>query len=109
LRPDKGAGGKYLVLGPGDSDLKPEGYFVVHSPTVNIWVGQRALEPNREKALATIAAFRVYPYSQRDNHRPLPTWRQMAANGVGLSREDWRIGKGCPKSSMRNPSKSATA
>jgi len=109
LRPDKGAGGKYLVLGPGDSELEPEGYFVVHSPTVNIWVGQRALEPNREKALATIAAFRVYPYSQRDNHRPLPTWRQMAANGVGLSREDWRIGKGCPKSSMRNPSKSATA
>ena len=78
LRPDKGAGGKYLVLGPGDSELEPEGYFVVHSPTVNIWVGQRALEPNREKALATIAAFRVYPYSQRDNP---PTTPHLAPNG----------------------------
>lgn len=65
--PDKGAGGKYLVLGPGHPDLKLEGYFVVHSPTVNIWVGQRALDPNREKAMATVAAFRIYPYSQRDN------------------------------------------
>jgi hypothetical protein len=70
--PDKGAGGKYLVLGPGDPDLKPEGYFVVLSPTVNIWVGGRALEPNREKALVTIAAFRIYPYSQRDNPPSTP-------------------------------------
>jgi hypothetical protein len=76
--PDKGAGGKYLVFGPGDPDVKPEGYFVVHSPTVNIWVGARALEPNREKALATIAAFRIYPYSQRDNP---PSTRHLTPNG----------------------------
>lgn len=64
--PDKGAGGKYLVLGPGDPDLKPDGYFVVRSSTVNIWIGQRALDADRAKALATIAAFRIYPYNQPD-------------------------------------------
>jgi hypothetical protein len=71
--PDKGAGGKYLVLGPSDPDLKPEGYFIVRSPTVNIWVGQRVLDPNPETARATIAAMRIYTYSQRENppHTPI--------------------------------------
>ena len=47
--PDKGAGGRYLVLGPTDPDLKPKGYFVARSPTVNIWVGQRVLDPGSGK------------------------------------------------------------
>jgi hypothetical protein len=76
--PDKGAGGKYLVLGPGDPDLKPEGYFVVRSTTVNVWIGQRVLDPNRERAMAAIAAFRIYPYSQRDNP---PTTPHLTPNG----------------------------
>lgn len=65
--PDKGAGGKYLVLGPDAPDMNPEGYFVVRSPTVNIFIGQRVLDPDRQKALAAMAAMRIYPYSQRDN------------------------------------------
>ena len=51
--PDKGAGGKYLILGPNDPDMKPEGYFVVRTPTINVWLGMRVLDPNRDKALAT--------------------------------------------------------
>ena len=65
--PDKGAGGKFLVLGPGDPDLKPDGYYVFRSPTVNIWVGMRVLDPDPVKAKATMAALRIYAYSQRDN------------------------------------------
>jgi hypothetical protein len=61
--PDKGAGGKYLVLGPNDPDLKPEGYYVVRSPTMNIWSGHLALDPDPEKAKAAIAGLRIYPYS----------------------------------------------
>jgi hypothetical protein len=86
--PDKGAGGKYLVLGPGDPDMKPEGYFVVRSSTVNIWIGQRALDSDRAKALATIAAFRIYPYSQRDN--PPPTARHLTPAGRKWSGEQPR-------------------
>jgi hypothetical protein len=70
--PDKGKGGKYLMLGPNDPDLKPEGYFVVRSPTVNVWVGERVVEPDREKAKAMVAAFRIYPYSQRTNPSSTP-------------------------------------
>ena len=76
--PDKGKGGKYLVLGPDDPDMKPEGYFVLRSPTVNIWSGQRALDPDLEKAKATAAALRIYPYSQRDNPPPI---RHVSPNG----------------------------
>lgn len=70
--PDKGAGGKYLILGPGDPDLHPAGYRVFRSPTVNVFIGQRVLDPDRAKASAAMAAFRIYPYSQRDNPPSTP-------------------------------------
>ena len=76
--PDKGQGGKFLVLGPGDLDIKPEGYFVVRSPTVNVWLGHRALDADPVKARATVSALRIYPYSQRDN--PPPT-RHVSPDG----------------------------
>ena len=47
--PDKGAGGKYLILGPDDPDMNPEGYLVFRSPTVNIWSAHRALDPDPAK------------------------------------------------------------
>jgi hypothetical protein len=65
--PDQGAGGKYLILGPDDPDMSPDGYYVFRSPTVNIWVAHRVLEPDPAKAMALMAAIRIYPYSQRDN------------------------------------------
>jgi len=76
--PDKGAGGKYLVLGPNDPDMNPKGYFVVRSPTVNVWIAQRALDPDLEKAKATIAAFKVYPYKLKDSPPPA---KHISPNG----------------------------
>jgi len=35
--PDKGTGGKYLILPPGYSGEVPEGYIVVKSPTFSLW------------------------------------------------------------------------
>ncbi len=69
--PDKGAGGRYLILGPDDPDIQPEGCFVFRSPTVNIWSAHRALDPDPVKARALIEGLRIYPYAQRDN--PAPT------------------------------------
>ena len=40
--PDKGKGGKYLVLPPGYEGEVPEGYFVVRSRTYDVWVFMRA-------------------------------------------------------------------
>lgn len=70
LGPDQGKGGKFLVLGPNDPDMEAEGYFVVRSPTVNVMMGMRALDPDREKAIALTQGFLIYPYSQRDNPPP---------------------------------------
>lgn len=68
--PDRGAGGKYLFLGPDDPDMRPDGYYVFRSPTVNIWMAHRVLEPDPAKATALMNAIRAYPYSQRDNPPP---------------------------------------
>jgi len=49
--PDKGRGGKYLILGPNDPDIKPEGFYIVRSPTSNVFIGHRAVDPDPKKAL----------------------------------------------------------
>ena len=67
--PDKGKGGKYLVLPPGYEGEVPDGYFVVQSRTYKVWVFMRAsiakgldvASKNVEKNL------RIYPLSQKDN------------------------------------------
>ena len=85
--PDKGQGGKYLILGPDDPDIRPEGYYVFRSPTVNIWSAHRALDPDPAKAKALVDALRIYPYSQRDN--PPPT-RHISPAGRKWSGEQPR-------------------
>ncbi len=76
--PDKGAGGKYLILGPDDPDMRPDGYYVFRSATVNIWSAHRALDPDPARSRALIDALRIYPYSQRDNP---PATRHVKPNG----------------------------
>jgi len=85
--PDQGRGGKYLILGPDDPDIRPEGYHVFRSPTVNIWSAHRALDPDPAKAKALVEALRIYPYSQRDN--PPPT-RHISPGGRRWSGEQPR-------------------
>jgi hypothetical protein len=65
--PDKGQGGKFLILGPNDPDVKPEGYYVFRSPTVNVWAGMRGLDADVAKARELCAKLRIYPYNRRDN------------------------------------------
>jgi hypothetical protein len=52
--------------------MQPEGYRVFRSPTVNVFIGQRVLEPDKEKALALMAAIRIYPYSAKDSPPATP-------------------------------------
>jgi len=67
LGPEKSQGGKFLILGPNDPDLKPDGYYVFRSPTNNIWSGQRGLDPDKANAAALLGQIRNYPYAERDN------------------------------------------
>jgi len=84
--PDKGAGGEFLILGPGDKDLAspPDRYYVFRSPTVNVWCGMRALDADLVKARALVAQLKIYPYVQRDNP---PTTKQHPPGGQEV---DWR-------------------
>jgi len=65
--PDKGKGGKYLVVGPGQTVPQAEGFIVVRSSTMNVLIFLRNLETDLEKAERLQREIRLYPYSQREN------------------------------------------
>ena len=60
--PDKGKGGKFLVLPPGYEGEVPEGYFVVPSKTSGVWVFMRGyLDKSMPIAEAIPGRFQEYP------------------------------------------------
>jgi hypothetical protein len=64
--PDRGEGGKYLILPPGYDGAVPEGgYFVARSRTTRVLILARAfLENNDPKpAAALIRTAKIYPYA----------------------------------------------
>jgi hypothetical protein len=87
--PDKGNGGKYLIVGPDQKAPPASGYRVLHSPTNNIFIAFRVLDPDPEKAKALIAKFRIYPYSERKSpprtrllHPEGRAWSQVPPQGL---------------------------
>jgi hypothetical protein len=76
--PDKGAGGEYLVLGPGQSVDETDDYVVVQSATNNILHGFRILatEPGEVDTLRD--SYRAYRHAARQ--KPPPT-RVMTPEG----------------------------
>jgi len=65
--PDKGAGGKYLILPPGGPDVVAPGYRIFRSPSNQVWFGTRGLAPDKAVAEATVRQHRLYGWSQRAN------------------------------------------
>ncbi len=68
--PDKGQGGKYLLLPPGYKDPVPDGYFVLRPPTYNNWMFFRGFLVDGSTAPAVASAkknLRVYPLSKKSN------------------------------------------
>ena len=66
--PDKGEGGKYLILGPGQEDPKATGYVVLRSTTNRLLFGGRLLDADLQRAMREVVpGLRTYPYSERDN------------------------------------------
>lgn len=67
--PDKGAGGKFLVLPPDYEDDIPEGYYMVKSKTYRVWVFMRGSIANGlEAAVKNIKEnLKVYPLSMKDD------------------------------------------
>jgi len=71
LGPDKGKGGKYLLLPPGyDGDI-PEGYFVLKSKSYAHWFLGRLSPDQNGETKAVVAEFKkgmnIYPLSEAKN------------------------------------------
>ena len=68
--PDKGKGGKFLILPPGYKGDVPDGYYVAKSQTYGNWVLWRGFQVDGSTKTAIDATkkiFRMYPLSQKDN------------------------------------------
>ncbi|CAJ1374659.1 unnamed protein product [Effrenium voratum] len=68
--PDKGAGGKYLIVAPGYEGKLPEGYHVFHSPTyTNFVVNRGFLKDGRPDSAAANwkAGLKIYPLARAGN------------------------------------------
>lgn len=72
--PDKGKGGKYLVVGADYKGDIPDGYFVVKTDTYRHWLLTRAVGKPGASVKDTLAefkkGFRVYPLAQADKPEP---------------------------------------
>ena len=71
--PDRGKGGKYLVLPPGYEGNVPDGYFVVKSKTYWVWNFMRGYLDKGVKAASDNIRnnLKVYPLSKVDNQPPM--------------------------------------
>ena len=67
--PDKGKGGKFLILPPGYEGEVPEGYFVVRSKTYGVWLFMRGyLDKGIQAASENIRNnLKVYPLAKASN------------------------------------------
>ncbi len=64
--PDGGKGGSYLILPPGgEAPAGAEAYRTFVSPTNQVWFGTRGLDPDPAKAVAALAAHKLYAWDQR--------------------------------------------
>jgi hypothetical protein len=72
--PDKGKGGKYLVLPPGYQGNVPDGYFVYRSRTNGVFVFWRGFfkDPKElQQPVAVLEQTKIYPLGQEANAKPM--------------------------------------
>lgn len=65
--PDKGKGGKYLILPPGYKGNVPAGYFVVRAPTYSLWAPWRSfvVDGDPKPGVDLVKRFtKVYPVAK---------------------------------------------
>lgn len=82
--PDKGKGGKFLLVPPGYEQKLPDGYFVLHSATNRAMYLARGIVKNGDvdATVRTLDQIKIYPYSKAGN--PPPT-RIFHAGDKGMN------------------------
>jgi hypothetical protein len=71
MGPDKGQGGKHVIVPPGSEapDAGPD-FYLQHASGMNIMFGFRTLDPDPARAQELVDAVRIYPFAQRDDPPP---------------------------------------
>ncbi len=80
--PDKGAGGKYLILPPGYDGAVPDGYFVVRPTTYGMWTVFRSFLVDGKTGPAVESVrnnLKIYPLADAAN--PVPA-KLVNASGI---------------------------
>jgi hypothetical protein len=85
--PDKGLGGKYLLLAPGAPDIVNPEYIVKRSTSNQVWFATRGLGADPVAAEALVRKYQLYAYDERP--RP-PTTRFIPVGGKTWSSEQPR-------------------
>jgi hypothetical protein len=83
--PDKGKGGKYLILPPGYNGTVPDGYFIVRPGTFSDWLVWRNFPVNGDPKPAVDAMkkyTRIYPLSKASNP---PAMNFINVSGMAFS------------------------
>ncbi|MEJ8855060.1 DUF1254 domain-containing protein [Variovorax robiniae] len=85
--PDKGKGGKYLVLPPGYKGQVPKGYYVYHSRTNGVFVFLRGFfdrPDNLGPAVKNMEGIKIYPLGKSASAKPMqfPDVSGIAVNMV---------------------------
>ena len=88
--PDKGKGGKYLVLPPDYKGDVPDGYFTCRSTTYGVWVVLRGflVDGKPDQAVAGYKAMKIYPLAKKDDPPPLDLVNASGKVVNQLMRED---------------------
>ncbi|WP_052444640.1 DUF1254 domain-containing protein [Flammeovirga sp. OC4] len=71
--PDKGEGGKYLLLPPAYDQEVPEGYHVIRSSTYRLWMLMRMSLENGVKSAKDhiVNNLKIYPLKAQGNPKPM--------------------------------------
>ena len=88
--PDKGQGGKYLIMPPGYGPVEAPGYFVVQATSRDIFLGFRIVDADRDKAIAEmVPQVKTYTWTVDGTGEPISAraagdkkWSQMPPRGM---------------------------
>lgn len=88
--PDKGKGGKHLIIPPEYAGAIPSGYFTGRSSTNKILLMLRALPPDGkpETAVALMKAVKIYPLNKNIKW-PEPEWINLNNAGLDFTPVRW--------------------
>jgi hypothetical protein len=92
--PDKGEGGRYLIVPPGHAPIEAPGHHVFASPSNQVWFATRGLDPDPVKAETKVKEHRLYGWHDRADP-PVSQYHDVAgrswASAQPNSLDYWRL------------------